>query len=142
MTHNRKSEGFSLIELLLVLAILGIISAIAIPSFLGQRRRARMIGDAKANAAVLRMALETRKADAGTYGAAAAEFTWTASAVPAASVNPAPSFVVNKGTTQMNYTVTVGSLGITYVLDVKDPSLAGAKVYTTNQNGSTVYELH
>ncbi len=142
MTRTRTSEGFSLIELLLVLAIIGIISAIAIPSFLGQRRRARMIGDAKANAAVLRMSLESRKADAGVYGPANAAYTWTATSAPAASVNPAPSFIVNRGTTRMAYTVTVGATGLTYQLDVKDSTLNSATVYSTNQNGSTVYELH
>ena len=37
----KKQSGFSLIELLLVLAIIGIISAIAIPALLSQRARAR-----------------------------------------------------------------------------------------------------
>ena len=142
MNRTRTSEGFSLIELLLVLAIIGIISAIAIPSFLGQRRRARMIGDAKANAAVLRMSLESRKADAGVYGPANAAYSWTASTVPAASVNPAPAFIVNRGTTKMDYTVTVGATGLTYQLDVKDSTLNGATVYSTNQNGSVLAELH
>ena len=50
MNRTRRVNGFSLIELLLVLAILGIISGIAIPSYMGQRRRARIIGDAQANA--------------------------------------------------------------------------------------------
>ncbi len=101
-----------------------------------------MIGDARANAAVLRMALESRKADAGVYGPANAAYTWTATAAPAASVNPAPSFIVNRGTTRMAYTVTVGATGLTYQLDVRDTTLNSATVYTTNQNGSTVYELH
>lgn len=142
MNRTRTSEGFSLIELLLVLAIIGIISAIAIPSFLGQRRRARMIGDAKANAAVLRMSLESRKADAGVYGPANAAYSWTATAAPSASVNPAPSFIVNRGTTKMNYTVTVGATGLTYQLDVTDSTLNGVTVYSTNQNGSVLAELH
>jgi len=142
MSRSRMSDGFSLVELLLVLAILGIISAIAIPSFLGQRRRARVIGDAQANAAVLRMQLESRKADAGVYGPPNTTYTWTAASAPAASVNPAPAFTVSKNTTQMNYSVVVGSLGITYGLTVTDPSLGNATVLITNQNGSTEIKLH
>ena len=76
MPRNRKTLGFSLVEMLLVVALIGIISAIAIPSYLGQRSRARLIGDAQSNAQALRMQLETLKADTGTYGAAGA-YTWT-----------------------------------------------------------------
>ena len=61
MPNPVRSRGFTLIEAMLVVAIIGIISAIAIPSFLGQRRRARTIGDAIANAKVLQMALESLK---------------------------------------------------------------------------------
>lgn len=127
-------QGFSLIELLLVLAIIAIISGIAIPTFLGQRRRARIIGDAKANAETLRMALESRKAETGIY-AASATFNWTASgAAPTASTNPAPTFVA-RGTSKMNYQVIVSNGGIAYLLNVTDPNQGNAIVIQTNQAG-------
>jgi len=136
MLQPRKSLGFSLIELLLVLAILGIISGIAIPTFLSQRRRARMIGDAQANTEVLRMLLEQRKAENGVYGAAGT-YTWTATGTtPSASTNIAPSFTP-KGNSKMNYSVLIGSTGLTYGITVNDATLAGApSMWVADQAGN------
>jgi len=132
---SARQRGFSLIELLLVLAIIGIISGIAIPSYLGQRKRARIIGDARTNAEVLRMALETRKAETGIY-AAPAVYSWTASGgAPTASTSPAPGFVV-KGASKMDFKVTVGNGGLSYLLDVTDPKLGPSViVIQTDQAG-------
>lgn len=136
MLQPRKSLGFSLIELLLVLAILGIISGFAIPTFLGQRRRARMIGDAQANAQILRMMLEQRKAENGIFGATGT-YTWTAAGTtPSASTNIAPAFTP-RGNSKMDYAVAVGSTGLTYGITVRDATLAGSPpMWVVDQAGN------
>jgi len=133
--RSSSAHGFSLIELLLVLALIGILSGIAIPAFLGQRRRARIIGDAQANAQALAMALESRRAENGLYAASGTAWAWTASGgAPAASAG-APLFTA-KGTSKMNYGVAVTNGGVGYMLTVTDPFAGSAQVLTMDQTGA------
>jgi type II secretory pathway pseudopilin PulG len=136
MPRNEKSLGYSFTELLLVVVIIGVISGIAIPAYLGQRARARLIGDAQSNAQALRMQLETLKADTGTYGTAGA-YTWTSGVPGATAATLLPSFT--PGSSKMNMTLTVGATGLTYTIAVADPSLPGTpNVYKTDQTGASL----
>jgi prepilin-type N-terminal cleavage/methylation domain-containing protein len=142
MTRRRKNSGFSLIELLFVLAIIGIISAIAIPSFMGQRHRARSIGDAQSNSQVLRMQLESLKADAGTYGAVGT-YNWVYtppnSNVPDAATTTAfPTITLPNS--KMTFQLVIGGAGLTYVISVNDPSMTGSPLtYQVNQAGTVLF---
>jgi prepilin-type N-terminal cleavage/methylation domain-containing protein len=142
MIRTEKAKGFSLIELLLVLTIIGVISGIAIPSFLGQRRRARVIGDAQANAQVLRMQLETYRADNGVYGTAGSTYTWTASGtVPSDPAAVALNFNP-RGNSKMDYAVAISANALAYTLTVTDPQMANAQVFQTDQSGAALFVMH
>ena len=62
----KEESGFTLIELLIVLVIIGILLAIAVPSYLGFKDRAKQ-GAAQANVRSAVPAVEAYYADNGTY---------------------------------------------------------------------------
>ena len=63
--HTRRG-GFTLIELMIVVAIIGILAAIAIPNFLRFQLKAKS-SEGKANLAAIRTAEESYFAEYGTY---------------------------------------------------------------------------
>lgn len=65
-TRLESEKGFTLIELLVVILIIGILAAIAIPSFLSQREKGQDTC-AKTQARTAQTALETYYTDAGDY---------------------------------------------------------------------------
>lgn len=139
MVRFKSARGFSLIEVLLVLAIIGIISGIAIPSYLGQRRRARVIGDAMANAKVMAMMLEARKADNGIYGAVDT-YTWVTGSAMGSAGSLLPQFTP-RGNSKMDYSLVIASSGLGYTLTINDPAMGGSdlRAYVTDQTGAEIY---
>lgn len=66
MNSTKLQYGFTLIEMLITLAILGIVSAIAIPAYNGYIKTAKMT-EAKNNLAALRLAQEENFLENNSY---------------------------------------------------------------------------
>ncbi|MEC4889113.1 MAG: prepilin-type N-terminal cleavage/methylation domain-containing protein [Nitrospira sp.] len=62
----RKQEGFTLIELMIVVAIIGILAAIAIPNFLQYQMKSRQ-AEAKTNLGAIRTSMTSFQAERGCY---------------------------------------------------------------------------
>lgn len=66
MSHLVKKEGFSLVELMIVLVIVGILAAVAVPIYTNQVRKARM-GEADAALGTIRTQLRVYYGENGSY---------------------------------------------------------------------------
>ena len=62
----RKQEGFTLIELMIVVAIIGILAAIAIPNFMEYQRKSRT-SEAKTNVTSIKTAQMTFQGERGCF---------------------------------------------------------------------------
>ena len=100
---GQEIKGFTLIEVLVVVAIIGILTAIAVPQFTAYKRRAvdqHMVRDLE-NAAV---AMEAYYADTYTYTSAVADLTFV-------GLHQTPGVTLTITVTGTTYTMTANETG-------------------------------
>jgi type IV pilus assembly protein PilA len=144
---NRENKGFTLIELMVVVLIIAILIAIAIPTFLGARTKAQD----RASQADLRQSLLTAKAyytDQETFGTVGND---AANAAAYQALEPSLTFdaVANASLTKIGVLVT-GVGGVEITLSRKSKSgqwacigestgTASAKFITTDKPAANPY---
>ena len=116
---NRAAHGFTLIELMITVAIIGIIAAVAMPSYTSYITRGK-ITEAISNLSDMRVKLEQHFQDNRTYvGACAAGTVAPLPTAPAAKyfTYSCPTLTATTYTVQATGVAAQGMDGFTYTID-------------------------
>lgn len=120
----KKNNGYTLIEMMITVAILGIISAIAIPAYTGYLTTARL-AEAKNNIAALKLAEEEFFLEQNTYfgGTTAANINTNSGGLWTVSAG-------DSGTPAFDYEITASSAGYIIKATGKNGTPVDGKIET------------
>jgi type IV pilus assembly protein PilA len=144
----KSQKGFTLIELMIVVAIIGILAAIAIPNFLQYQMKSRQ-SEAKTNLMAIKTSEVAFQAERGCYVGVAAEgvilpaagtkttpFTW-GSGVSATIPSPAWCTAVFAGTFNDIGFKATGNVNYRYGIDATTLAAGVTSTYTPTGAGGT-----
>lgn len=133
MSKQRKTAGFTLIELMIAVAIIGILTAVALPAYKNYVIRSRLVAGTNA-LATMRAQMEQYYLDNRTY------MTVSSPSI----VTPCTQYAVTTTTSQMPFTVgcsTVASEVLTantYVLRATGTGVVAGAIYSVDQANNMV----
>jgi len=138
--NNKRIGGFTLIEILTVISIIGILSAIAIPAYLGYREKSAH-SEAKTNLEAIRLMAEEVFAETSSYGT---DNTYTYNGTYGAADNGIedlfPAFkpgAVAKLNFNYSLVITGGGTSFTVTATGKSNSIVDGATFSVDQDNNT-----
>lgn len=122
MKHPRKEKGFTIVELLIVIIVIGILASISAVSYIGSRDRART-AKAVTNAATVKKVAETYYAKNNAYPTTVSQFRSGLITVPSNVL------LLSAANPTLNASTGESLVAYKYVLSGSPSSATGACIY-------------